>query len=65
MVAISLMVWRALASGNPLMMAGGVLFLTSDSILALRNFGRPFRWADYAVWVTYFVAQFCFALSVA
>lgn len=63
--AISLMTWRALTSGNPLQMAAGVLFLTSDSILALRNFGRPFRWADYAVWASYFGAQFCFALSVA
>lgn len=64
MLAISLMVWRALVSGNPLLMAGGVLFLTSDAILAVSRFGRPFKWADYAIWATYFGAQFCFALRV-
>lgn len=65
MAAISLMTWRALATGNPLMMAGGALFLTSDSILAVSRFGHPFRWADYGIWASYFGAQFCFALSVA
>ncbi|HWI61300.1 MAG TPA: lysoplasmalogenase [Symbiobacteriaceae bacterium] len=65
MAAISLMVWRALVSGNPLMAAGGVLFFTSDGILAVSRFGHPFRWADYCIWAAYFGAQFCFALSVA
>lgn len=65
MAAISLMVWRAFSTGNPLLMAGGVLFLTSDSILALNRFGRSIPWANYAVWASYFGAQFCLALSVA
>ena len=61
---ISLMVWRALAFGLPLAAAGAGLFYLSDAILALNRFGRPFPGADHAVMTTYYLAQYCLALTL-
>lgn len=64
MTAISVMVWRAVALGDPLVIAGAVLFYISDAILAVNRFAKPFAWADYAVMTTYYGAQYCIALSL-
>ena len=44
--------------------AGAILFMISDSVLALNRFGRPFRLAQLIVLSTYFTAQWLIALSV-
>ncbi len=62
--AISLMVWRAAATGQPLAIAGALLFYISDGILAVNRFAKPLAWADYAVMTTYYGAQYCIALTL-
>lgn len=71
-LAILAMGWRAFARGESarfestsaqLVVVGGVLFMASDSVLAIRRFRGDFRGAQIAVLTTYFSAQVCFALS--
>lgn len=57
LVVIATMVVAAFASGPPLAVAGGMLFFTSDSILAVNRFVHPSRWGRTAVMVTYHVGQ--------
>lgn len=64
MGVISLMLLRAYLSGNPLLLAGGLLFYLSDAVLAWDRFAGRLRWGDLAVMTTYFGAQYLFALSV-
>jgi uncharacterized membrane protein YhhN len=45
--------------------AGAFLFLSSDSVLAVDRFVRPFRAAQGAILATYFAAQALIALSTA
>jgi uncharacterized membrane protein YhhN len=68
--ALLVMAWLAAergAAGVPgglLAAIGGVLFVASDSALALNRFARPFRAADALVLATYFAAQTLIALSI-
>ncbi len=61
---ISVMVWRAFGTGQPLLIAGALLFYLSDAILAWARFIRFHRLADLGVMSTYFAAQYLIALSV-
>ncbi|MFZ5817772.1 MAG: lysoplasmalogenase [Bacillota bacterium] len=63
MTVISVMVWRAFGTGQPLLIAGALLFYLSDAILAYARFLRPHRLADLGVMSTYFAAQYLLALS--
>ncbi len=71
--AIALMGWRAavraMAPSTPapsgsLALAGALLFMLSDGLLATNRFARPFRSAEGAVMTTYYAAQTLLALSV-
>lgn len=68
--ALLVMAWQAAergATGLPggaLAAAGGVLFVASDSALALNRFARRFPGADALVLATYFAAQTLIALSI-
>jgi len=71
MAVILLMGWQATALGavggarwRALAAAGALLFVASDSILALNRFRRPFRSAEALILGTYFAAQWLLALSV-
>lgn len=44
--------------------AGGILFLVSDSALAIEQFRAPFRYAPALVMSTYYAAQWLIAFSV-
>jgi uncharacterized membrane protein YhhN len=70
MLVILLMAWRAVEyarqSPAPESLAaalGALLFVVSDSALALNRFTRPFRAAQALVLGTYFAAQWLIALS--
>lgn len=63
-VVISLMLYGAIGTAQPLALAGAGLFYLSDGQLAINRFHRPFWWADYGVMSTYYLAQFCLALSI-
>ena len=63
-VVISYMLIQALQTSSIsnrnaalLMIVGAILFITSDSILAINNFYRSFEWAGIAIMVTYGIAQ--------
>jgi len=63
-IVISVMVWRAFGTGQPLLIAGALLFYLSDAILAGARFIRPHRLADLGVMSTYFAAQYLITLSL-
>ncbi|HEX8138821.1 MAG TPA: lysoplasmalogenase [Pyrinomonadaceae bacterium] len=70
MLVIMLMAWQALnrwtgtgQEGSGLACSGALLFVVSDSILALNRFKRPFPAAQTYVMSTYFMAQWLIALS--
>jgi uncharacterized membrane protein YhhN len=69
---IAVMGWRAAvralspavpAPSDTLALVGALLFMTSDSVLALNRFARPFAAADAVVMTTYYAAQALIALS--
>lgn len=66
--AILAMELAALTLGDPRIIVGAVLFMTSDALLATEKFllaaSSPHRaWMRYAVWVFYYVAQALIALG--
>lgn len=70
MLVLLLMTWIATSrffiteqSGSSLAAIGAVLFVASDSILALDKFRKGFRLAQLLILATYFVAQCLIALS--
>ena len=64
-LAISVMVATAVATREPLAVAGALLFELSDSLIAWNRFVRPVRWAPVAIMVTYHLAQAGLVLSLA
>ena len=69
-IVISYMLIQALQTGrikNPcaatLMIAGAVLFITSDSILAINKFYESFEYAGMAIMLTYGIAQLLITLG--
>jgi uncharacterized membrane protein YhhN len=70
MLVIMLMAWLALdrwagtgQQGSAQAFTGALLFVVSDSLLALNRFKRPFPSAQLYVMSTYFAAQWLIALS--
>ncbi|HEV7858662.1 MAG TPA: lysoplasmalogenase [Pyrinomonadaceae bacterium] len=71
MLVIMLMGWQALvrylsagSASSLLALAGALLFIASDSLLALNRFKAPFKSAQLLILTTYFIAQTFIALSV-
>ncbi|WP_409345591.1 lysoplasmalogenase [Paenibacillus sp. MBLB4367] len=64
-IVISLMIWCAVFSGNRFAVIGAILFFLSDSLLAWNKFVSPIEGAGYAVMITYYLAQFMIAMSLA
>jgi len=70
MLVILLMAWQALnrwmmtaEQGSVLTLAGALLFVVSDSLLALNRFKSRFRGAQIYIMSSYFMAQWLIALS--
>jgi uncharacterized membrane protein YhhN len=70
MLVIMLMAWQALSrwagtgqQGSGLAFSGALLFVVSDSLLALNRFRKPYASAQLFVMSTYFTAQWLIALS--
>jgi len=57
MAVISLMVASAIASGHLVAAVGALLFLVSDSLIAVNRFVSPFPGAPLAIVVSYHAAQ--------
>jgi uncharacterized membrane protein YhhN len=63
--AITAMVVSSIVADlSPRVVAGALLFLASDSLLAIAKFKGTFALRDYAVWGTYYLAQYCIATGV-
>ena len=69
-IVISYMLIQSLQAGRirnlaaaTLMIGGAVLFITSDSILAINKFYEPFAYAGIAIMLTYGIAQLLITLG--
>ena len=58
--AITVMVVTAILvrSSQPWVVWGAMLFLMSDSLLAINKFKTPVPYRDYLVWATYYLGQY-------
>src|SRR5262245_13088359 len=63
--AITVMVVAALLVGfsKPWVYTGAILFLLSDSIIAVSKFKTPVPARDYLVWATYYLGQYGIAIG--
>ena len=64
MVVISATVASAIATREPLAVAGALVFELSDSLIVRNRFVRPLRWAPVAIMVTYHLGQAGLVLSL-
>jgi len=64
LVAIATMAVLACNVGVPAAAAGALLFVVSDTVLALNRFVHPMRHGDVAVHITYHLAQGLLVLSL-
>lgn len=62
---ITVMVAAAILAGysKPWVCSGAILFLISDSILAVNKFKSPVPMAGYLIWATYYLAQYGIAIG--
>lgn len=58
------MVWAALQTNISTILMGALLFLLSDSILALNMFVTDIQYSTLLIMSTYYIAQFMFTISV-
>lgn len=61
---ISTMAWSAIMSGNKFAIAGSLLFVISDSVLAWNMFVEPVAFSHLWIMTTYYGAQFLIAYSL-
>ncbi|KOP71631.1 hypothetical protein AMS60_20135 [Bacillus sp. FJAT-21945] len=63
-IIISAMAWSAVMTGNKWAIAGSILFVISDSILAWNRFVSDIPYASVLIMTTYYTAQFFIAHSI-
>jgi uncharacterized membrane protein YhhN len=65
MCAITAMVISAILGRfeNPWVAVGAILFLISDSVLAVNKFKTPVPYRDFIVWSTYYTGQYGIAIG--
>jgi uncharacterized membrane protein YhhN len=65
MCAITAMVVSAILARfqNPWIVVGAILFLISDSLLAVNKFKTPIPYRDFLVWSTYYAGQYGIAIG--
>lgn len=61
MGVISLMALAALSVPAPLAGVGALLFVFSDAVIVINQFGRPVPYRGPIVWITYYVGQILLA----
>ncbi len=64
-VVITTMAVTSLTAGfkTPAIAVGAMLFMVSDSLIAIGKFKRPFAYGAYLVWAFYYVGQYCIAMG--
>ena len=63
-VVILLMGWNAIRTANPFAVSGAILFIFSDSILAINRFIVEVPFSHALIMISYYGAQFLFAYSI-
>lgn len=63
-IVILIMGWHAMATRLPLAIIGALLFIISDSFLAIDRFIEPLPYRDALVMITYYTAQLFIAKSI-
>ncbi|QFF97513.1 lysoplasmalogenase [Psychrobacillus glaciei] len=63
-VVILLMGWNAFQTANKLAIIGAILFMFSDSVLAINRFIVDVPFSDALIMISYYGAQFLFAYSI-
>ena len=56
--------WTAIRTGSPFAIIGALLFIASDSYLAINKFIMPLPFAHEIIMTTYYSAQILIALSI-
>ncbi|GGH12877.1 lysoplasmalogenase [Paenibacillus segetis] len=64
LIAISLMGWFSIMTGNKWAMLGSILFITSDSILSWNMFVSDVAYSGPIIMLTYYTAQFLISRSI-
>ncbi len=64
MIVILVMGWTSFKTGSKLAIAGALLFIISDSILAINKFMFPVEYSHQLIMLTYYSAQILMALSI-
>ena len=64
MVVISAMAVGAIGSGNAVAIAGALIFMASDSLIAEMRFVKERAWHSVGIMVTYHLALACLAFSI-
>ena len=63
-VVILVMGWNAFQTANKFAIVGAILFIFSDSTLAINKFIIDIPFSDALIMISYYGAQFMFALSI-
>lgn len=63
-IVISIMGWSAIMTGKPFAIAGALLFVASDSILAWNMFVSDIAYSHALIMLTYYSGQFLIAASI-
>lgn len=63
-VVILLMGWNAFQTANKFAIIGAILFMFSDSVLAINKFIVVVPFSDAFIMISYYAAQFLFAFSI-
>lgn len=64
MIVILIMGWASFKTGSKLAIFGALLFIISDSILAINKFMFPVEYSHQLIMLTYYSAQILIALSI-
>jgi uncharacterized membrane protein YhhN len=63
-LATMAMVVCATATGNRWLLTAALLFAFSDTLIAVREFHRPYQFSGPAIWLTYYLAQLMIFLLI-
>ena len=64
MIVILIMGWTSFKTGSKFAIVGAILFIISDSILAINKFMFPVEYSHQLIMLTYYSAQILIALSI-
>lgn len=64
-IILAMAILAVIGRAHPIAIFGALLFVISDSVLAMRIFAGQLDWADWVVWVTYYSGQAGIAVGLA